>query len=168
MKLKVIVAVVGALFGVALAYAVVFTEDVSIDPGNLFIYGRDSGPRAGHAEIHFQISDPWYGEPWIALRDKGSFPAELEIAPVPWQYDQVTVKTQLAVLGVGVSSRGDWEASPPFDARLLLSGPWPYSYCALRDDGSSPATLEVNALREYKNVVIRSGTSGDVIIELGS
>ena len=90
------------------------------------------------------------------------------MAPIPNQYYQVTVKTQLAELGKGVATPGQRVANPPFTAMLLLSGPWPYSYCALRDDGSSPATLEVNALREYKNVVIRSGTAGDVIIELGS
>jgi len=163
MRLKVVVAAVGVLLGATIAYAlIVHGDDVEINPGNLTVVGA-----RGSAKVHLQTVDSRFGESWTALRDTGGVPAELEVAPVPNQYDQVTVKTYLAILGKGVATIPDDPALPPFDARLLMSGPWPASYTALRDDGSSPATLEVNALREYKDVVIRSGSSGDVIIELG-
>lgn len=163
MRLKVMVAAVAILLGATIAYAlIVHGDDVEINPGNLTVVGA-----RGSSKLHLNVFDGRFGESWTALKDAGSVPAELEIAPVPNQYDQVTVKTYLAILGKGVATIPDDPALPPFDARLLMSGPWPASYTALRDDGSSPATLEVNALREYKDVVIRSGASGDVIIELG-
>ena len=157
MRLKVIVVAASVLLGATIAYAlIVLPDDVDISPGNLTIVGR-----SGVAKLHLSI--PGGSLSWTALRDSGESFAELEIAPEPYQYDQVTVKTYFGILGKGAGG----SAVPPFDARLLLSGPWPGSYVALRDDGSYPATLEVNALREYKDVVIRSGSSGDVIIELG-
>ena len=163
MRFKAVVAAATVLLGATIAYALlVHGDDVQISPGNLTVVGA-----RGSAKLHLQIIDGRFGESWTAMKDSGAFPAELEIAPVPNQYDQVTVKTYLAILGKGVATVPAENALPPFDARLLMSGPWPASYTALRDDGSSPATLEVNALREYKDVVIRSGSSGDVIIELG-
>ncbi len=157
MRLKLMVAVAGIVLGAAIAFATQYVyDDFSV-----------VGPSGEPANIGINVVDGRFGASWTALRDRGGVPAELEIAPVPNQYDQVTVKTYLAILGKGVATIPQDPALPPFDARLLMSGPWPASYCALRDDGSSPATLEVNALREYKDVVIRSGASGDVIIELG-
>ncbi len=136
--------IVGAAFILAAAAAF----------GTQYVYDNLSvtGPSGQPAKIGINIVDGRFGESWTALRDTGGTPAELELAPVPNQYDQVTVKTWLAILGKGTATIPDDPALPPFDARLLMSGPWPASYCALRDDGSSPATLEINPLAEYTDI----------------
>jgi len=162
MRLKAMVAIAGILLGAAFAYAIVFNEKVIVN-GDLEVRGV-----GGYADFSLSWVDPFYGNPWMAMRDKGTTPSELEIAPIPNQYDQVTLKTWVAILGKGTAPPGALVDTPPFDARLLMSGPWPdWTYCALRDDGMAPGELEINPLRQYTNVVIRSGASGDVIIELG-
>jgi len=133
-KVVLILGFVSLCGGVALAVTYMYDDLAVVGPGG-----------ANPARIYIQQYDPLFGVPWTALKDSGLVPAELEIAPVPGQYDQATVKTQLAILGVGQYTPGDEEATPPFDARLLMSGPWPYSYVALRDDGSSPLEGQATA-----------------------
>jgi len=153
-KVVLIVGVMSLCGGVALAVTYMYDDLAVVGPGG-----------ANPARIYIQQYDPTFGVPWTALKDSGLVPAELEIAPVPGQYDQATVKTQLAILGVGQYTPGDEVATPPFDARLLMSGPWPYSYVALRDDGSSPATLEINPLFEYRDIEATIKSTGDLRVK---
>jgi len=135
------------VLGAAIAYAVVFNEKVIVN-GDLEVRGV-----GGYADFSLSWVDPFYGDPWMAMRDKGTTPSELEIAPIPNQYDQITLKTWVAILGKGTAPPGALVDTPPFDARLLMSGPWPdWTYCALRDDGMAPGTLEVNPLAQYRDI----------------